>query len=253
MKSRGREEVTLVDPASSAGTEEPDLASGRIDIPSVNSATVWSAPGRGEFTRTRLHGWRDGYRRLMPDLQTGHTPYTERIQSRCRSAIANEQVRLSLPLSRIAELDQSLAEEARQLAARLAHPVETSVPTRTQHEDLETRRARRHAQAEKQRHDAEHEAGRKRLEAVQQQRARLAELRAHQILLTGQQQDRARHHFGQLVAAYWGSLLRAHPQREKLRSDYRIPVLALPELDPMSAHVPDGARRVHGTDSELEN
>lgn len=237
-KPKGRQSALVVDPSAVGKIGAPGLDTGRISTDDVNRATVWPVPSNGERKLAHRSGKLDGKRGLQPDPATGHFPTTERFQAAFRGAVANHRKVLERRLSGIDELDQALAEEARQLDVLTAEFDPPAEQHRNPQEDIRARRARRSSNAHRAQLIGEQERRRRRVEEILRERARLAEQRAHQIHLTAQHCEVARQHWQQLVSLYWTSLLRAHPDADELRRAYAVPLLTVGDAPSAGDHIP---------------
>ncbi|MFG1770762.1 hypothetical protein ACGFIX_14405 [Nocardia salmonicida] len=161
-------------------------------------------------------GRRDGKAGLVPDAETGLTPYLHRVCAANSTMVESERLRTA---GQCAPLDQ---ERARLVEQReRAHTELDTDGDAAEGDSMAAVRARRADQARRARATAE-------LAGCIERIAELDEQRADRVTVGELRIRRCTEHSEQLVAIYWRTYQRDHTQGAELRAVYRVPTVAIP-------------------------
>jgi len=189
--------------------------------PDITASYISVEPSWTQRWAARWAGTRDGRRGIVPDPESGLTPFLESIAAHNATIVGSERLRTQ---AQIAPLDQSRAQwvERREhaLGALDEHAADsTDTPDDAGTVKVVRRRRKLEAREAQLRHQ---------IASATEQISILDEQRADRINAGALRIQRATQRAQHLVARYWRFYARHHPELPELRQVYTVPCIPVP-------------------------
>lgn len=186
----------------------------------ITAAYISVRPTRIERWTATLAGIRDGRRGIVPDPETGLTPYLQAIAAHNATAIGSERLRTQ---AQIAPIDQSRAQwvERRETAIHALDSILDTHHPPTHPGDVAAIRQQRN-------HENQTKHLRDQIATTNEKISILDEQRADRINAGALRIQRCIQRAQHLVARYWRFYARHHPELPELRQVYAVPALPVP-------------------------
>lgn len=190
--------------------------------PDITAAYISVQPTWSHRWSAGWAGVRDGRRGIIPDPETGLTPYLQALAAHNATTVGSERLRTQ---AQIAPIDQTRAQwvERREQALHAldALVAEAENDTADSIDDVAvTRRARGQAARRQQLTDQ--------IAAATEKISVLDEQRADRLTAGALRIQRCTQRTQHLVARYWRSYARHHPELPELRQVYTVPAITVP-------------------------
>ncbi len=198
----------------------PTSAGGMSPLATVDltEATVVVVPSVFSRWAAAWAGRRDGRRGIVPDPQTGITPYLHTLISTNATMVESERLRTQ---AHLAPIDQERAVHVHRRDCALAALDELDTSTIDGDDATARIRADRARTARRQSLHGQIAAATERIGV-------LDERRADRITVGALRIQRCTERTESLVARYWRAFARRHPELPELRAGYTVPVVPVP-------------------------
>ena len=201
-------------PATRARTGDGVSLVATVDL---TEATVAVIPSVFSRWAAAWAGRRDGRRGIVPDPQTGITPYLHTLISTNATMIESERLRTQ---AHVAPIDQERAVHVHRRERALA-ALDDIDTTSIDGDDTARIRGDRTRTARRQ-------SLREQIDAATERIGVLDELRADRVTVGALRIQRCTERTESLVARYWRAFARRHPELPELRAGYTVPAVPVP-------------------------
>ena len=190
--------------------------------PDITASYISVEPSWTQRFAAAWAGTRDGRRGIVPDPETGLTPFIESIAAHNATIVGSERLRTQ---AQIAPLDQSRAQwvERREHALNALDEL-AAAGVETPDEAGTVTMVRRRRQQEAREAQLRHQ-----IASATEQISVLDEQRADRINAGALRIQRATQRAQYLVARYWRFYARHHPELPELRQVYTVPSVPVPQ------------------------